>query len=85
VILLGEGISRLRRYPLNYGGINVDELLTSSATFLTTLQELGPEKIDACIGAALTQAPVIKEFDPAACRLMTSSTLLPRYGTWVWP
>ncbi len=64
VILLGEGISRLRRYPLNYGGINVDELLTSSATFLTTLQELGPEKIDACIGAALTQAPVIKEFDP---------------------
>ncbi len=58
VILLGEGINRLRRYPPTYGGIDVDELLISSATLLKALQELGPEKISDSIVAALTQAPV---------------------------
>jgi len=45
VILLGEGINRLRRYPPTYAGIDVDELLTSSAALLTALQQAGPEKI----------------------------------------
>lgn len=45
VILLGEGINRLRRYPATYAGIDVDELLTSSAALLTALQQAGPEKI----------------------------------------
>lgn len=45
VILLGEGINRLRRYPSTYAGIDVDELLTSSATLLTVLQQTGPEKV----------------------------------------
>jgi predicted metal-dependent hydrolase len=45
VILLGEGINRLRRYPPTYAGIDVDELLTSSAAMLTALQQAGPEKI----------------------------------------
>lgn len=46
VILLGEGINRLRRYPPTYAEIDLDELLTSSATLLTELQQAGPENID---------------------------------------
>ncbi len=46
VILLGEGINRLRRYPPTYAGIDVDELLTSSAALLAALHQAGPEKID---------------------------------------
>lgn len=45
VILLGEGINRLRRYPPTYAGIDVDELLTNSAALLTALQQAGPEKV----------------------------------------
>ncbi|MEH2080950.1 MAG: DUF309 domain-containing protein [Nostoc sp.] len=45
VILLGEGSNRLRRYPSTYGGIDVDELLSQSAVLLTTLQQIGPDKI----------------------------------------
>jgi len=46
VILLGEGINKLRRYPDTYAGIDVDELLISSAAMLTALQQAGPEKIN---------------------------------------
>lgn len=45
VILLGEGINKLRRYPDTYAGIDVDELLISSAAMLTALQQAGPDKI----------------------------------------
>ena len=45
VVLLGEGMHRLRRYPSTYTGIDVDELLTSSAVLLTVLQQSGSEKI----------------------------------------
>ena len=45
VILLGEGSNRLRRYPSSYGGVDVDELLSQSAVLLTTLQQIGPDKI----------------------------------------
>ncbi|MBV8887956.1 MAG: DUF309 domain-containing protein [Chroococcidiopsidaceae cyanobacterium CP_BM_RX_35] len=45
VTLLGEGISRLRRYPAAYAEIDVDELLTSSATLLAALQQSGPEQV----------------------------------------
>ena len=45
VILLGEGINKLQRYPPTYAGIDVDELLTSSAAMLIALQQAGPEKI----------------------------------------
>ncbi|ARV62522.1 hypothetical protein BZZ01_31310 [Nostocales cyanobacterium HT-58-2] len=46
-ILLGEGSNRLRRYPLDYGGIDVDELLSQSAALLRALQHIEPEKIAA--------------------------------------
>jgi uncharacterized protein len=46
-ILLGEGSNRLRRYPSDYGDIDVDELLDRSAALLTTLQQAQLEKIAA--------------------------------------
>lgn len=45
VILLGEGSNRLRRYPSSYEGVDVDELLSQSATLLTKLQQIGQDKI----------------------------------------
>lgn len=45
VILLGEGINRLQRYPHTYAEIDVDGLLTSSAALLAALQQAGAEKI----------------------------------------
>ncbi len=38
-ILLGEGINKLGRYPASYAGIDVDELLDTSAALLTKLQQ----------------------------------------------
>jgi hypothetical protein len=46
MILLGEGSNRLQRYPSEYGGIDVDEVLSQSAALLTALQQT-PEKIAA--------------------------------------
>lgn len=54
VILLGEGIHRLQRYPSTYAGVDVDELLASSAALLTVLQQAGPEKVsDLIVGNKL--------------------------------
>ncbi|MBW4665520.1 MAG: DUF309 domain-containing protein [Chroococcus sp. CMT-3BRIN-NPC107] len=38
-ILLGEGINKLGRYEANYAGVDVDELLDSSAALLNQLQQ----------------------------------------------
>ena len=56
VILLGEGINRLQRYPSTYAEIDLDELLASSAALLTALQQAGPEKISDWVGASNTVA-----------------------------
>jgi len=45
VILLGEGIGRLRDYQPVYEGIDVTELLTQSIQLLKALQEAGPEQV----------------------------------------
>lgn len=45
VILLGEGIKRLDRYPSTYSGIDIDELIISSADLLKALQQAGAEKV----------------------------------------
>ncbi len=45
MILLGEGINRLRRYLDNDCSINVDELLLESVKFFKALQQTDPEKI----------------------------------------
>ncbi len=46
VILLGEGINRLKRSPSVYFEIDVDQLLDQSLALLTTLQQAGPDRVD---------------------------------------
>lgn len=45
VILLGEGINRLRRHPSDFGGIDVDRLIEDATLALTTLQQAGPNQV----------------------------------------
>jgi uncharacterized protein len=45
VILLGEGINRLRRYQPVYSGIDVSELVNQSTELLATLQQSTPEQV----------------------------------------
>lgn len=46
VILLGEGINKLRNYPAAYCGIDVDELLIASATLLSILQQTDESSVN---------------------------------------
>ena len=48
VILLGEGISRIRRYDSDYAGVDIDDLLEQSSDLLMALQTAGPEQAVAC-------------------------------------
>lgn len=45
VILLGEGINRLRHYQPVYSGVNVTQLLTQAADLLAMLQQVGAEQV----------------------------------------
>jgi uncharacterized protein len=45
VILMGEGLNRLRRYPEDYEGIDLGPWKADIAEFLETLQALGPEQV----------------------------------------
>ncbi|TAE53056.1 MAG: DUF309 domain-containing protein [Nostocales cyanobacterium] len=45
MILLGEGTNRLRRYPDNDCGIDVEKLKLDSVVFLKALQQTDPEKV----------------------------------------
>ena len=42
VILLGEGSNRLRRYPSNYAGIDLEALLHQTVELLQALQQISP-------------------------------------------
>lgn len=44
-ILLGEGTNKLSRYPASYAGIDVDQLLDTSAALLTQLQQQKVESL----------------------------------------
>lgn len=46
VILMGEGINRLRSYPPVYGGIDIEQFLTQTVQLLKWLQETGPEQVE---------------------------------------
>lgn len=48
VILLGEGINRIRRYDSDYAGVDIDDLLEQSSDLLMALQIAGPEQAAAC-------------------------------------
>ncbi|NJO75131.1 MAG: DUF309 domain-containing protein [Leptolyngbyaceae cyanobacterium RM1_406_9] len=45
VILLGEGINRLRYYQPVYAEVNVSKLLSQAANMLTVLQQSGAERV----------------------------------------
>ncbi|NEQ78613.1 MAG: DUF309 domain-containing protein [Okeania sp. SIO2C9] len=45
VVLLGEGIRRLRDYQPVYEGIDVTKLLRQSTELLTSLQQIGSEQV----------------------------------------
>ncbi|NET01925.1 MAG: DUF309 domain-containing protein [Sphaerospermopsis sp. SIO1G1] len=45
MILLGEGTNRLRRYPDNDCGIDVEKLFLDSVEFLKLLQQTDPDKV----------------------------------------
>lgn len=45
VILLGEGVSRLRHYQPSYAGIDVSQLVAQSIQLLAKLQQSGPERV----------------------------------------
>lgn len=47
VILLGEGIGRLRDFQPDYEDVDVERLVLDSATLLKTLQTSGAEGVDA--------------------------------------
>jgi predicted metal-dependent hydrolase len=49
VILLGEGIGRLRDYQPVYEEIDVTELITQSAQLLQALQQTGAEQVEAFV------------------------------------
>lgn len=58
VILLGEGIRRLRAYLPVYEGVDVETLISESDRLLKTLQQIEPEKITQFVEALETsQAP----------------------------
>lgn len=44
VILLGEGMNRLRRYEPDYGGVDLSDFLRQTAALMGTLQQAGPEQ-----------------------------------------
>lgn len=48
VMLLGEGIRRLRNYQPIYSDINVTGLVEQSASMLTFLQHAGSEQVERC-------------------------------------
>ncbi len=54
VILLGEGLNRLRKYQPDYGGVEVDRFVDESANLLNTLQQLGVEQVG---NVVLCQSP----------------------------
>lgn len=45
VILLGEGINRIKTYEPVYSGVDVTHLLIESTELLTDLQQAGPENV----------------------------------------
>ncbi|MBW4582477.1 MAG: DUF309 domain-containing protein [Tildeniella nuda ZEHNDER 1965/U140] len=45
VLLMGEGINRLRGYQPIYAAIDVEQFLTQTFQILTTLQEAGPDRV----------------------------------------
>ncbi|MBF2087760.1 MAG: DUF309 domain-containing protein [Synechococcales cyanobacterium K44_A2020_017] len=68
--LLGEGVHRLAAYPSDYAEIDVAQLMRQSAVLLRSLQELGPDEVEAIaqqvfhpVDPAQSLCPVIRRVD----------------------
>ncbi|MGA7937285.1 MAG: DUF309 domain-containing protein [Kovacikia sp.] len=49
VILMGDGMNRLRDYQPAYGNINIKEFLSQTSHLLKILQQVGPEQVSTVI------------------------------------
>jgi predicted metal-dependent hydrolase len=49
VILMGEGLNRLRDYQPDYGNVDVEKFLSQIAQLLKILQQIGPEQVSSVI------------------------------------
>lgn len=49
VILMGEGMNRLRGYQPTYSGIDVEQFLDDTSHLLQQLQESGPDRVQSLI------------------------------------
>jgi uncharacterized protein len=59
-ILLGEGITRLRRFEPDYEGIAVETLVDQSVDWLTLIQSAGPEGLEAIMANLPYELPQIR-------------------------
>jgi len=60
IILLGEGCSRLRKYPSNYCGLEIAEFLAHSLDLLHELQQLETDKNASTGGRKYQNLPIQK-------------------------
>lgn len=67
VILLGEGINRLRTYQPDYEEVDVEGFLEQTASILKLLQTTGPEQV----------TTVLQQLGYGVDRQLTSTSLLP--------
>ncbi len=82
VILLGEGMQRLRHYQPIYAELDVEEFLAQSFQLLTMLQQTGPDRVGLVmqqLGMPLPPNSVAKssEKDNAGMSQESTSTALP--------
>ncbi len=66
VILLGEGMNRLRNYQPDHGEIDVESFLTEVAQIVKLLQQTGPEQVASVIellGYGLHQSDGVQQPD----------------------
>jgi uncharacterized protein len=74
VILLGEGLNRLRKYQPDDGGIHVEQLIDDASELLTELQTLGADRVSQVVltldqsqpvtsGQIFLQRPIIQKLN----------------------
>ncbi|MCU0549262.1 MAG: DUF309 domain-containing protein [Leptolyngbya sp. Prado105] len=60
VILMGEGLSRLREYPPEYGGIDIEQFMEDASELLREIQTIGQERVTQIV---LTHHSLTKPID----------------------
>jgi uncharacterized protein len=73
VILLGEGLNRLRTFPEDYAGLDMAEFMAQSSDLLKFLQTLGSDRLSEL---KLTIGPTGRKIEPSADGLVQSQPYL---------